>query len=149
VLVAEGVTEVKLFEDIPVEKSVGEFVALDPTRHGPVEGEYGVYEWRVDGEAVASEPTLTWTFDTPGAHRIECRMAEPKSEGDRAWPSPVLAWNFEVEAAEVAVAAAAPEIDPGDGAVAQVAPAPEEPRERQSSPLLVILGAAVIVLAIS
>lgn len=150
VLVAEGTTEIKLFEDLPATKSVGETIELDPSRHGPVEGQYAAYEWRVDGEEVASDATLQWAFDTPGSHRVECRMNGPQSDADAAWPAPVLAWNFDVASPDTPLVASADHNStPADLTVAQMEPKPADDGERQTSPLLVILGAAVIVLAIS
>ncbi len=149
VLRAAGAVEVKLFADNPVDRTLGETLVLDPTRHGPVEGAYASYAWRVDGEAVSSEPTLHWNFDRPGTHRIECRMDGPQTDADQQWPSPVLAWEFAVEAPAVtAVAAAVPEPPARDPTVAISEPSPDDSK-RQSDPLLVILGAAVIVLALS
>jgi hypothetical protein len=143
VLVAEGMTEVRLFEDNPQEYVLGNTVRLDPMRHGPVENAYASYEWRLDGQMVSSEPVLALTFTELGTHRVECRMAGPTSDADHDWPAPWLAWNFEVVEPPAPVqAAAAPSGDPGAGHSAG------QPGGN-SWPLLAILGVAVIVLALS
>jgi len=38
---------------------------------------YARYEWRIDGEPVSTEGTLTHTFRSPGQYTVECRASSP------------------------------------------------------------------------